>query len=136
MIGYYRNKEVLQALTKSDHQGFPVPLLNQRTIQSLKYATFGPGWSGVVRVHPDHFSLSNFNIYTRGPGGPGENQYTHACARARVIHFLSSDLIFYILLKVPGPPGPRFNIINLHPDHRPDHPGPPGPPSKTVNGGF
>lgn len=111
--------------------GAPCPLLIDRTTQIRIMATFGPGASGCVRVYPDSFSFNKSETYLACPGRPGENQHiARMRARACVFRLLSSDLLFYLLLKVPGQPGQLFNISNLHPDRHPDAPGRPGQPTK------
>jgi hypothetical protein len=111
----------------------PPPLVDRISSQICNIATFRPGMSGCVRVHPDHFPFYLSTTYPSCPGGPGENQHTQAHARARVFRFFLSDLLFNLKLKVPGHPGRRPDINNLRSDIHPDAPGPPGP---MINGGL
>jgi hypothetical protein len=104
--------------------GFPLPLLTNRTAPRHINAAFGPGRSGCVRVYPDRLSFYNSKTYDACPGRPGENQHiARAHTRARVFQLLSSDLLFYLLLKVPGQPGHAFNFNHFRSDIHPDAPG-------------
>lgn len=112
----------------SGHAFTPRPLRTDRTAPRRIIAAFGPGASGRVRVYPDRFLFYCSKTYVACPGGPGKNQLiARAHARARVFRLLSSDLLFYLLLKVLGQPGQLFNFMHFRSDSHPDAPGPLGP---------
>ena len=118
----------LRAGSAAGHADTPRPLRIDRTAPRHIMAAFGPGASGRVRVDPDRFLFYCSSTYVACPGGPGKNQHiARAHARARVFRLLSSDLLFYLLLKVLGQPGQLFKFMHFHPDIRPDAPGPLGP---------
>lgn len=126
--------ESSQAFTRSVRPAAPRPLLDDRTTPRHIMATFGPGRSGRVRVHPDRFSFYESKTYVACPGGPGENQHIARVRARAVISLFPSDIYFYLLLKVPGQPGQLFNIKHFRSDIHPDAPGPLGP--NSICGGL
>jgi hypothetical protein len=110
----------------------PPPLVNHSPSHIYISAASGPSASERVRVYPDRYSLYFLSTYPPCPGGPGENRHiVHARARA-VNSLLSSDILFYLYIKVPGHPGHLLISLHFHPDIHSDAPGPPGP---IISGG-
>ena len=129
------NSACLCAGSAAGHARTPRPLRIHRTAQRRIMTAFRPGRSERVRVHPDRFSLYYSKTYAACPSGPGKNQHiARAHARACVFFLLSSDLLFYLLLKVLGQPGQICDFMHFRSDSRPDAPGPLGP--NALCGGF